>query len=191
MPKLELPKFDLPKVELPKVDLKKVDLPEIPEAAQKPVYAYVGATDLAVEKVRSYVADVQTKVTERVADVRSAVKGFELPQPKKLQDKATASLADLQADAKAFPARVQSGVKGRVDENVASATALYGDLAKRGEGVVVKFRTGEVAAKPAAQKPAAQKPAAKKAPAKKAPAKKAPAKKAAAKKAPAKKAAAN
>ena len=83
----------------------------------------------------------------------------------------------------------------RDERHVATVTAVYADLAKRGEAVVVKFR-GETPAAPAATKAPAKKAPAKKAPAKKAPAakkaapaKKAPAaKKTTAKKAPAKKA---
>ena len=79
-----------------------------------------------------------------------------------------------------------------MDENVASATAAYADLAKRGETVVTRIRKGETAApvevtkkqpekgtpsrKPANKAPAGRSTA-KKAPAKKAPAKNAPAKK--------------
>ena len=188
MPKLDLPKFDRKLIDLPKVDIKSLD---VPPAAEKPLYAGVGAADLAYTTVKDYVSDVQTRVNARVADVQKAVKGFDL-QPKALQGKATATyseninkaqsrFAELQADAKAFPARVQSSVKTTVDDNVAQVTATYADLAKRGEAVVGKLR-GETPAAPA------KKPAAKKAPAKKAPAKKAPAKKATAKKAPAKKA---
>jgi len=184
-----MPKFELPKFEVPKVDLSSIDLPEVPEAAAKPLYAGVGATDLAVEKVKGYVTEVQTKVNARVADVQKSVKEFEVPQPKTLQDKAAATFADtkakfeaklaeLQADAKALPEKVQSTVKKQYDENVATVTGTYADLAKRGESVVTKLRKGEAPTAAAA------------APAKKAPAKKAPAKKAAAKKAPAKKTAA-
>ena len=84
-----MPKFELPKFEVPKVDLKTIDLPEVPEAAAKPIYAGVGATDLAVEKVRGYVAEVQTKVNARVADVQKSVKEFEVPQPTRIVVKGT------------------------------------------------------------------------------------------------------
>jgi len=197
-----MPKLELPKIEIPKIDRTIVDLPEIPAAAAKPIYAGVGATDLAVEKVRTYVADVQAKAVAYVSDVQSAVKGFELPEPKRLQDKAVAGLAErrnqaeariagLQADARALPAKVQSSVRGAYDENVATATALYADLAKRGESVVVKLRAGAApeAATPA-DAPAAKTPAAKSAPAAKATATKTAAKKTSAKKAPAKRPAA-
>jgi hypothetical protein len=184
-----MPKFD--------VKLKNIELPELPPVAAKPIYAGLGATDLAVEKVKAYATDVQAKLTAkvadvqkdataRVADVQKSVKGFELPEPKALQDKAVAALVeskdrfeaklvDLQADAKALPTKVQT----KVDETTASATAAYADLAKRGETVVTRIRKGETPAPVQVTK---------KAPAKKAPAKKAPAKKATtAKKAPAKK----
>ena len=190
-----MPKFALPKIEVPKVDLTSIDPGsiEVPEVAAKPLYAGVGATDLAYELVKGYVTEVQTKVNARVADVQKSVKEFEVPQPKSLQDKAVAQfndtrarfeakLAELQADAKALPAKV----RGQYDENLTILTKQYADLAKRGESVVTKLRKGDAVKAPASVPGST----AKKAPAKKAPAKKAPAKKAAAKKAPAKKAAA-
>jgi hypothetical protein len=193
-----MPKFELPKIEVPKVTLTSIDLPDVPvpAAVAQPLYAGVGVTDLAVEKVKEYVAEVQTKVNARVADVQKSVKGLEVPQPKTLQDKATAQLtgsrakfearlSELQADAKALPKKVQS----RYDENVATVTKQYADLAKRGESVVIKIRKGDEVKAPAkVEGSVAKKAPAPKTPAKKAPAKKAPATKAAAKKAPAKKA---
>ena len=178
-----MPKIELPKIEVHKVGLKSIDLPDVavPAAAAKPLYAGVGATDLAVEKVKEYVTEVQTRVNARVADVQKSVKDFEVPQPKTLQGKATAQLGDgrakfeaklaeLQADAKALPKRVQT----RYDENVAIVTKQYADLAKRGESVVIKLRKGDEVKAPArvegsvAKKAPAKKPAAKKTPAKKA-----------------------
>ena len=104
-----MPKFELPKIEVPKIGLTTIDLPDVavPAAAARPLYAGVGVTDLAVEKVKGYVADVQ-----------KSVKDLEVPQPKNLQDKAVAQfndtrakfeakLAELQADAKALPSKVQ------------------------------------------------------------------------------------
>ena len=204
-----MPNLDLPKFELPKIDLKGVDVPEV---AAKPLYAGVGATDLAVEKVVAYAIDMQIKVANKVTEVQKSVKDFELPKPKSLQEKAVASYADskskaeariaeMSADAKSFPIKVQEGVKTRYDENVATVSTTYAGLAKRGEAVVVKLR-GEVAdaagdavatvepstGEKAAATRALKETAPKKATAKKTPAKKAPAKKATAKKAaPAKK----
>ncbi|MCL2541977.1 MAG: hypothetical protein FWE71_05880 [Nocardioidaceae bacterium] len=202
MPKLDLPKIEFRKIDLPKVDIRAI---EVPAVAEKPIYAGVGAVDLAYASVKVYVTDAQTKAQARIADVQKVVKGFELPEPKSLQDRAAASyagsktkaqarIADLQADARALPAKVQSQVKSTVDGNVATVTATYADLAKRGEAVVVKLRNGDAPAPAKKAAPAKKSSAVKKAPAKKAPAKKAPAKKATtakkttAKKAPAKKA---
>jgi hypothetical protein len=211
-------------------DLKSI---ELPEAAAKPLYAGVGATDLAVAKVRDVATTVQTRVTAKVAEVQQdvttrvtgvqqTVKGFALPEPKDLQARAVdtvtarraqveAKVGELQADAVALPGKVQTGVKIRVDENVATVVGTYGELAKRGEAIVTRLRSGAVPAveqvaeqvesvqqtlepTPAekgaatrAEKQAATKPAGKKAPAKKAAAKKAPAKKSPAKKSAAKK----
>ena len=68
MPKIDFPKFELPKVELPKVDLPKVEL----TAATKPFYAGVGATDLAVERVKDTVV---AKVEEKKAGHDAAKSG--------------------------------------------------------------------------------------------------------------------
>jgi hypothetical protein len=195
------------------VKLKSVELPEFPPVAAKPLYAGVGATDIAVQKVVTYVTGVQAKVTAKVvdvqkdvtakvADVQKQVKGFELPEPKSLQAKAVeavterrkvaeAKLAEIQTEAKGLP----TTVKVKYDENLTLLVSTYGDLVKHGETVVTRIRKGETAAPVEVTKKAtpAQRTAAKKggqAATKKAPAKKAPAKKAAAKKAPAKKAAA-
>ena len=101
-----------------KFDLKSIDIPTV---AQKPIYAGVGAGDLAVTAVREYVADVQKKLTEvqkSVADLdRSVVES---------------RVSDLQKDARELPIRVQT----LVNDNVAVATATYTDLAKRGEALV-------------------------------------------------------
>lgn len=167
---------------------------ELPAAAAKPLYAGVGATDLAVEYVREYVADVQKRFAEvqkdvqsrvsgvqkdvqtRVADVQKNVKGFEF-EPKAMREQTatvvTSRVTDLRTDAKAQAEKVQT----LVNDNVATVTDTYGDLAKRGEQLVARIRKQEAAA-PAA-KPAAAKPAAKKSTAKKSTAKKKTTKKAA------------
>lgn len=195
------------------VKLKSVELPELPQVAAKPLYAGVGATDIAVQKVVTYVTDVQAKVTAKVVDVQKdvtakvagvqkQVKGFELPEPKTLQDKAAKAAAERRKVAEAKISELRSDVTGlpttvktKYDENLTFVVSTYADLAKRGETVVTRIRKGETAAPVEVTKKAtpAQRAAAKKggeAATKKAPAKKAPAKKTTAKKAPAKKAAA-
>ncbi len=129
----------------------------------KPVLAYVGVTDLAVEIVRDLVTETQTRiagvqkdVTARVSDVQKTA-----GDPKALADRATtvvnarvdalakdakarreaieARVAELQAEAKAYPGKVQK----LVDDNVATATDTYADLVKRGESLVGRVRRQE------------------------------------------------
>jgi polyhydroxyalkanoate synthesis regulator phasin len=191
-----------------KFDFKSI---EVPAAAQKPLYAGVGAGDLAVTAVKEYVADVQKRVTgaqkdveTRVADVQKTVTGFD---PKAVRATAVsaakarraaveARVAELQAEARSLPTKVQTTVNDNVATVTGTVLDTYGDLAKRGEAVVrgtklpstatVEVKVNETrpsakkapvrkpATKPAA-KPTAKKPTATKAPAKKATAKKAPA----------------
>ncbi|WP_148611747.1 hypothetical protein [Nocardioides rubriscoriae] len=187
-----------------KIDFKSL---EIPAAAKTPLYAGVGAGDLAVTAVKEYVADVQKRLTgvqkdatAKVADVQKSVTDFDakklrataLEQAKARRAAIEARVAELQAEAKALPTKSQTVALDYVE----TVTGTYAELAKRGEAVVrgtklpssatveVKVNTTNPAAKKNTRKPAAKKATpvtstAKKAPAKKAPAKKAPAKKAA------------
>lgn len=157
---------------LPKLpDLTEVlDLDE----AKKPLFAAVGVVDLTVEKAR----------TQVVAQAKAQAK--DLPaEAKKLQATVTGKvdalratraeqLKDLPAQLKVLPTQLTekaTALRGELETRVAkaqtSATAYYGDLAKRGEKVVAQVRKTETAkAKPAVKKPAAKaapkKPAAKK-----------------------------
>jgi hypothetical protein len=129
-----------------KFDIKTLELPPV---AAKPLYAGVGVTDLAVEIVRDYVADVQKKLVGYQKDVQKSVTGFEF-EPKALRKQAVtvvnarraaveARVAELQADAQALPTKVQSAV----NENVTTLTDTYGDLVKRGEVLVTRIRKQE------------------------------------------------
>lgn len=133
-----------------KFDIKTLELPPI---AAKPLYAGVGVTDLAVEIVRDYVADVQEKLVGYQKDVQKTVTDFDF-KPKALRAQAVsavnarveslskdanarraaveARIADLQADAQALPTKVTDTV-----------TDTYGDLAKRGEALVTRIRKQE------------------------------------------------
>ncbi|WP_139977472.1 hypothetical protein [Nocardioides litoris] len=162
----------------------------VPTAYQKPLYATVGAGDLAVTAVREYVADVQQRITEVQKDVETRVSDVQT------------RVSDVQKSVtKLTPSQVRARVEARVAELQDEAVTTYGDLAKRGEAVVKGTKLPSTATaqagengvevkvnttNPAARKTTTtRKPAAKKAPAKKAPAKKAPARKTTAKKAPA------
>jgi ElaB/YqjD/DUF883 family membrane-anchored ribosome-binding protein len=122
----------------------------------RPLYAGVGVTDLAVEVVRDAVADMQ----KRLNDVQKDLAGFDY-EPKALREQATKvvgervdaltkdakarraaiekAVAELQADARALPGKVQS----LLSENVETAGDTYGDLVKRGESLVGRIRRQE------------------------------------------------
>ena len=107
---------------------------DIKTEALKPVLAGVGVTDLAVEAVREAVADVQKTATD----------------PKVLRQQAQARraliesrVAELQTEARAYPAKVTTQLSTLVDENVSAANATYADLVKRGESLVGRIRRQE------------------------------------------------
>src|SRR5690606_20272267 len=118
----------------------------------------VGATDLAVEKVRDLFDDVQERFATVQKDVNARVADVSKTEPKVYRDKAVkafnerveavqkdvearrkaveARVAELQTEAKGYPAKVQN----LVDDNVASANSAYADLVKRGESLVKRIR---------------------------------------------------
>ncbi len=133
---------------------------ELPTTVTRPIYAGVGVTDLAVEFVREYVADMQ----KRAADVQKTVAKRDY-QPstlateaqkraqhatkavtervetlnKTVADDAQARraavekrVAELQAEAKALPNRLQKFL----DEQLGTAGDTYGELVTRGESLV-------------------------------------------------------
>jgi len=99
-----------------KFDIKTIELPALPAAATRPIYAGVGATDLAVEVVRDYVSDVQ----KRFAGVQKSVTELDF-EPKALRDQAVTVVSD----------------------NVVTVADTYTDLAKRGESLVGRIRRQE------------------------------------------------
>ncbi len=130
----------------------KFDIPtQIPAVATRPLYAGVGVTDLVVETVRDYVADVQ----KRLDDVRS-VSGLEA-KPEVLRDRAGKAVTDridslnkdaqarrhvieqrvaeLQSEVQTFPTRLQKLVDAQV-----AAGDTYAELVKRGELLVGRIR---------------------------------------------------
>lgn len=107
---------------------------DIRTEAVRPLYAYVGVTDLVVERARDYVGDLQ----KQFAGVQKQVTSVEL-QPKALRDNVEKKVAELQADAVAFPGRVSDLVTEQVD----TVNGIYADLAKRGEDLVARIRKQE------------------------------------------------
>lgn len=131
----------------------------VQETLTKQFYAGVGVTDLAVEAVRDYVADMQKRVAE-VQD--SLAKSFADFEPEAARKQATGAvnarfealskdakarrtlvesrIAELQKDAVELPARVQALVTELVNDNVETAGDAYGDLVARGEKLVARIR---------------------------------------------------
>ena len=117
------------------------DIPtQIPEVATRPLFAGVGVTDRVVEAVRDYVTDLQ----KRALEVQKSVADFQVETlTKNLGKDAHARrtrvekrVAELQAEALAFPTRLQK----LVDEQVATAGDTYAELVKRGESLVGRIR---------------------------------------------------
>lgn len=125
----------------------------------KQFYAGVGVTDLAVEAVRDYAAEMQKRFAEVQDSLAKSVADFE-PEAARTQAvgavnarfealtkdaKARRTLveeriAELQEEALALPARVQSLVNELVNENTTTANDTYGDLVARGEKLVARIR---------------------------------------------------
>jgi heparin binding hemagglutinin HbhA len=112
-------------------------------AAQRTFHAAVGVTDLAVEVVRDYVADVQKRLTTAQKNVTSfepqALRDQAIKDAKARRTAIEKRVVDLQAEARTVPARVQK----LVDANVSTATDTYADLVKRGELLVGRIRGQE------------------------------------------------
>jgi heparin binding hemagglutinin HbhA len=131
---------------------------QLPTTVTRPLYAGVGVTDLAVEFVREYVADVQKRAGEMQKTVTSgdptalateAQKRAQLATKrvtervetlnKTVADDAQARraavekrVAELQAEAKALPTRLQKFL----DAQLGTAGDTYGELVHRGESLV-------------------------------------------------------
>ena len=120
-----------------KIDTKSVQA--LQSVAERPFYATVGVTDLAVGAVRDYVTEVQTRVAGLGKDVQKNVASFDL-QPKALRNTAVSVVTErvdaFQGEVRTVPARVQN----LVDDNVALVEGTYGDLVKRGESLVGRIR---------------------------------------------------
>lgn len=125
-----------------KFDIKTLELPPV---AAKPLYAGVGVTDLAVETVRDYVADVQKKIS----GYQRTVTTMDL-QPKALRDQ-TLTAVNARVEALSQDAKTRrAAIEARVAELQADALAIpttvtdtYADLAKRGEALVTRVRKQE------------------------------------------------
>ena len=90
----------------------------------KPFYAVAGVTDAAVKSLREVPAKLPTVRIER-KDVEKAVEK---------------AVANLQAEAVAFPSKAQSTAVGLAGDVVGRADSVYTDLVVRGRSVVTRIR---------------------------------------------------
>jgi hypothetical protein len=118
---------------------------DIKTEATRGLYAGAGVADLAVEAVRKYGTEVQT----RFSHVQKDVAGFDY-SPQALRKQVNARVESLSKDAKARRAAAEARVSelrkeatSRVSENADTATDAYGDLVKRGESLVSRIRRQE------------------------------------------------
>jgi hypothetical protein len=118
---------------------------DIKSEATRGLYAGAGVADLAVEAVREYVSEAQT----RFADVQKNVAGFDYSR-EALRKQVNARVEALSKDAKARraaaearAAELRKEATTLVSENANTATDAYGDLVKRGETLVARIRRQE------------------------------------------------
>lgn len=103
-------------------------LDQVRNGAVKPLYAVAGATDIAVEAARSYVADAQ----------RSYAKGD--LQPAVLQSRARALATERVDAAGELGKDAQARIEAYVTETIAEMEKGYDDLTKRGKQLVLRLR---------------------------------------------------
>jgi hypothetical protein len=111
---------------------------DIKSEATRPIYAYVGVTDLAVEAVRGSVTDVQKRFNE----VQTRVSDFDF-EPKALRQQAVTIVnARVESIANQAQAR-RAAIEARVAELQELAKDTYTDLVVRGETLVERIRKQE------------------------------------------------
>lgn len=110
----------------------KFDIKSDLKVATKPLFAGVGVTDLAVERVRGYVTEAQKRTQKRLAEAQQNVRKVEL-EPKALRDQAVTRVND---GVDALEKRV-SAVQA---DALATVGGAYDGLVNRGESLVTRIR---------------------------------------------------
>ena len=120
----------------------KFDIKNDIKLATKPLYAGVGATDLAVERVRGFVTEAQKRTQKRVAEAQKSVRKVEL-EPKALRDQAVTRVDALAKDAKARRAAIEKRVAEAQADALATVGGTYDVLVTRGASLVTRIRGQE------------------------------------------------
>ncbi|PWD95510.1 hypothetical protein DEQ16_10215, partial [Dietzia maris] len=120
-------------------------------AVRTPVYAYVGANDLAIQAVSGLVNDLRRRAEDAVSDAQSRV----TERVSDVQNRLTERVTGAQERVSEVPERVQSlpaevedlvnrfrpeELRKVADAYVQVAAGIYGGLAARGEDVVSRLR---------------------------------------------------
>lgn len=134
----------------------KLDVKGVRTEAERVLYAGLGANDLAVSAVRGAVTDATRKATARITDVQTDLNGrVEAARkvdlaPKALVGRAGELLGGVAKDARSRYSELEAEVKGApakakglLDQGLATVVGTYGELAERGEQVVVRLRQQE------------------------------------------------
>lgn len=98
--------------------------------ARKPLFAAVGATNLAYDQLRSQLRELPDQTQEQLRRLQDEAQS----QLKKLQDRAGDRAVEL------TPAQLSARLRKIVEEYAAQARENYVTLAHRGEKVVAKLR---------------------------------------------------
>jgi len=127
-------------------------------AVRTPVYAYVGANDLAINAVTDLVSDLRRRAEEAVADAQAKVTEAQNKVTERVtgaQTKVTERVGEVQSRVNEVPERVQSlpaeieelvnrfrpeELRKVADAYVQVAAGIYDGLAARGEDVVSRLR---------------------------------------------------
>ena len=127
-------------------------------AVRTPVYAYVGANDLAIQAVSGLVSDLRRRAEEAVADAQAKVTDAQSQITERVtgaQARATERFNEVQSRVSEVPERVQTlpteveelvnrfrpeELRKVADAYVQVAAGIYGGLAARGEDVVSRLR---------------------------------------------------
>ena len=127
-------------------------------AVRTPVYAYVGANDLAIQAVSGLVSDLRRRAEEAVADAQAKVTDAQSQITERVtgaQTRSTERFNEVQSRVSEVPERVQTlpteveelvnrfrpeELRKVADAYVQVAAGIYGGLAARGEDVVSRLR---------------------------------------------------
>jgi heparin binding hemagglutinin HbhA len=105
------------------------------EEARKPLYAVLGAGELAVSRATTQLRELPAETDARVKHVRTRIDD--------LRADVVSRLGDLRQHASSAPSLAQqpAELRSRVENYVGKALEVYADLARRGEEVATRLQS--------------------------------------------------